>query len=434
MNQKTRATASTETTDSQIWTPRQALGALKLPIRANRLRTSSLTPASQALEFPVTGVCSTSETRRMSQMKTVQGILPIIKSITSNCETGQLDIEYAGTHGTLLFRKGRLIHASLGSLNGFQAVNAAVALRFVQYRFDPLASISHTGSISGSERVVLRRFFGIEAAEMEEPTEAVAEPELDWSAAPEPVVPLERPIQPFAATRSKPNRKPIWAALCVAVLVGLVIGAIAFKASLQTSPQTASVAILANTESQPVAPVSKVEVKSATAVAPEIAAATEVKPATGAAPEVKSATAVAPEVKHVAPPVAVPSAPNKRDSNVPNLNGEWRVVNTVQKTGYKSYGNMEVGFRLSINQKGKEFTAEGEKVSENGKTLPTARRTPIHVTGSIDGDNVLATFIEDGRMRRTNGRFVWKLKNDALTGTFVTNAANSSGTSAVTKH
>jgi hypothetical protein len=36
-------------------------------------------------------------------------------------------------------------------------------------------------------------------------------------------------------------------------------------------------------------------------------------------------------------------------------------------------------------------------------------------------------------MRRTNGRFVWTLKNDALTGTFVSSAANSSGRSALTK-
>jgi hypothetical protein len=37
-------------------------------------------------------------------------------------------------------------------------------------------------------------------------------------------------------------------------------------------------------------------------------------------------------------------------------------------------------------------------------TLPAGDRTPIHVTGSIDGDRVVATFVEDGRMRRTNGR------------------------------
>lgn len=96
---------------------------------------------------------------------------------------------------------------------------------------------------------------------------------------------------------------------------------------------------------------------------------------------------------------------------------------------------MQVGFRLRINQNGKEFTAKGEKFSENGQTLPAARRTPIQVKGSIDGDKVVATFVEDGRIRRTNGRFVWRLHSsgDGLAGTFVSNAANSSGRSAVTK-
>jgi len=53
----------------------------------------------------------------------------------------------------------------------------------------------------------------------------------------------------------------------------------------------------------------------------------------------------------------------------------------------------------------------------------------------VDGDMVVATFVEDGSVRRTNGRFVWKLQNgrDQLAGTFVSTAANSSGRSALTK-
>ena len=121
-------------------------------------------------------------------------------------------------------------------------------------------------------------------------------------------------------------------------------------------------------------------------------------------------------------------------AKVQDLTGEWRVINTVQKTAYKSFDNMKVGFRLKINQQGKEFTGKGEKFSENGQTLSAAYRTPIHVIGSIDGDKVVGTFIEDGRMRRTNGHFVWKLQSGReLAGTFVSTAANSSGRSAVTK-
>jgi hypothetical protein len=273
-------------------------------------------------------------------------------------------------------------------------VNAAVALRFVQYRFERLPAISHAGSISASERVVLRRFFGIEAAEMDENTDAI-EPQVDWAAPPQAVVPLERPLQSFAPARAKSNRKPVLLAVCVAVLLGLALGAIAFKARIKTSPRTESVAILADTP-------------------PQLSAVSK------------------PEVKQTAAAVDM-TAQTKRENNVPDLSGEWRVTNTVQKTAFKSFDNMEVGFRLSITQTGKEFTAKGEKLSENGKTLPAASRTPIHVTGTIDGDRVLATFVEDGKMRQTNGRFVWKLNNDRLAGTFVSTAANSSGTSAVIK-
>jgi hypothetical protein len=133
--------------------------------------------------------------------------------------------------------------------------------------------------------------------------------------------------------------------------------------------------------------------------------------------------------------VAPRNATKPRDVNTRDLAGEWKVINTVEKTGYKSYDRMQVGFRLKIRQTGKDFSGTGEKFSENGRNLPQNSRTPIRVTGSIDGDKIVATFIEDGLMRRTNGRFVWKLQSDGagLNGTFVSTAANSSGKSAATK-
>jgi hypothetical protein len=120
---------------------------------------------------------------------------------------------------------------------------------------------------------------------------------------------------------------------------------------------------------------------------------------------------------------------------VHDLNGEWRLINTIEKTDYTSFHNLQLGFRLKINQTGKDFTATGEKFSENGQTLPAGSRTPIQLTGSIEGDKVIATFVEDGLRRRSNGRFVWKLQSggDRLTGTFVSTAANNRGRSAVTK-
>lgn len=115
-----------------------------------------------------------------------------------------------------------------------------------------------------------------------------------------------------------------------------------------------------------------------------------------------------------------------------DLSGKWNVVNNVQKTSYRSFQNMNIGFELTINQSGNSFTGAGRKVSENGRSLPAASRTPIEVKGSIDGDRVEATFFENGTLRKTNGRFVWRLDQTSgrLNGTFASTAAGSTGKSA----
>lgn len=396
----------------------------------------------------------------MSELKTVPTILDLVKSISANRETGRLEINASGTHGTLLFHDGKLVDARLGSLSGFQAVNAAVALRDAEVSFDNVVPASHVSTITPNERVVLSRFFGIEAADMEQPTET-REPEIDWNPAPEPVVPLtQAETIPFAFFSSR-----LMLAVCLALLLGVGVGAVALRARVMALRQSAAVA--SAVESQP-SSVPNVQAETpnvqpeASNVQPETP---NVQPATpNVQPETPTQTDVAkaqpetakaqPKVEQVAAAPAVKPAPEASatvsqppvdsepsressddDANVQDLNGEWRIINTVEKTAYKSFGNMEVGFRLTINQNGKEFTAKGEKFSENGQTLPTARRTPIQLKGSIEGDKVIATFVEDGRERRTNGRFIWKLKHngDGLSGTFISTAANSSGRSAVTR-
>lgn len=351
-------------------------------------------------------------------MKTVSNILDIIKSITSLRETGRLEINALGTYGTLLFHEGKLVDARLGSLSGFPAVNAAVALQDVEISFDHVEPALQASTITPNERLILSRFFGIEAAEMQAPQEP-REPEIDWNPAPEPVVPLtQAETIPFSFFSSR-----LVIAACLALLLGVAAGAVALRAKVQTLRQTASVTSPSETETTS-APAAQHEVKQ---VADERPSAT-ISHAPIIAPE-KANTAASSES------LSQPVTTTRADANVQDLNGEWRVVNTVEKTAYKSFDNMQVGFRLTINQNGKEFTAKGEKFSENGQALPTARRTPIQVKGSIEGDKVVATFTEDGRMRRTNGRFVWKLQNggDGLSGTFVSSAANSSGRSSVTK-
>ncbi len=324
----------------------------------------------------------------MSEMRFVSGILEVIDNITSNHESGRLEIASYGTRGTLLFNEGKLVDARLGSLSGFQAVNAAVALRDVEVNFDHVAPASHLSSITPSERIVLKRFFGIEAADMSEPTDTV-DPKIEWNPAPEPVVPLSEAATIPLAPSSLPRL-----AVCLAILIGLAVGAIALRSRVRAPQPATPVATVV--ESQP-----------------------------------NVVTEPQPEVKQVA---AAPE-PENRAAEVQDLTGDWQVINTVQKTAYRSFDNMKVGFRLKIDQQGREFTGKGEKFSENGQTLPAASRTPISVTGSVDGNVVVATFVEDGSVRKTNGRFVWKLQNgrDQLAGTFVSTAANSSGSSALMK-
>jgi len=147
-----------------------------------------------------------------------------------------------------------------------------------------------------------------------------------------------------------------------------------------------------------------------------------------------STASVAPPVQTASPVAEVPQE-SKTETTAPDLSGNWNVVNTVEQTSYAAYKNMEIGFNVSIDQAGNDFTGKGEKISENGRSLPAEGRTPIVVKGTIDGDKVEATFSETGAVRKTKGRFVWKIDkgNGALNGTFVSTAARTSGKSAATK-
>jgi hypothetical protein len=128
-------------------------------------------------------------------------------------------------------------------------------------------------------------------------------------------------------------------------------------------------------------------------------------------------------------------SPTPAPAKVPNLSGEWTMVNTIERTSYPAYTNLRVGYHLVITQTGSEFTADGEKVSENGRQMADYERTPIHITGSVDQNSASATFVEEGLRRKTSGRFAWTLTTDGnqLRGTFSSSAAQSSGPSVATR-
>lgn len=337
----------------------------------------------------------------MTSARRNYGILEVIRSLSAQGASGRLQISTGTTDGALFFNRGELVDAQLANLNGFQAVNALASVPDGSYRFDPTIPPPTRPSISTNERLLLKDFFGIEAGNREpaaaptaiadddevtliSPRPAVVEP-----LASEPIRSVPPPIltnEPIPTSRPRTAFRPAWLLIPLIVIIGVAIAA-ALMYRMRQSP--------------------------------------------GSPEPVAQAPTSAPA------PAGVPQQPttNGTTSAVPDLNGNWTVVNTVEQTSYEAYKNMRVGFNVSINQNGKAFTGRGEKISENGRSLPAAGRTPIEVKGTINGDKVEATFSESGAMRKTNGRFVWRIDKSSggLTGTFVSTAARTSGKSAAKK-
>ena len=387
----------------------------------------------------------------MSDTEHDSGILDVIRTLSSNGESGRLSMSTGTTDGVFFFRNGQLVDARVGNLTGFQAINAAASMPESRFSFDPAVAPPSFSPIKQNERVVLKQFFGIDTFAPEESHDAeqlvfdddVNEvtgtdevPEFDEVTLVRPNVPpaevlaAEVPLAgvPFAevppaevsraevpsafpspASSSAPYRSGL---LVAAVVFLLAIAAVAllYKYGDYDSPASPA-SVATNNEPSPPPVVEQVEPNRQPISQPSVA--TSNQPASR--------------------PVA--AEPND-DTNSPaqDLTGKWSVVNTVQKTAYSSFNNMEIGFNLSIEQSGKGFTGKGEKVSENGRSLPRGSRTPIQVQGSINGDRVEAIFYEQGSSRKTNGRFVWRIdKAGGLSGTFITNAARSSGKSTARK-
>ncbi|HEU4509275.1 MAG TPA: DUF4388 domain-containing protein [Pyrinomonadaceae bacterium] len=325
-------------------------------------------------------------------------ILDAIRTLAANGETGSLQLQSGATQGDLFFRHGEVVDARVGNLTGFPAVNAIAAMRDAAFNFDPSVAPPPLSSIRPSERVVLKQFFGIHAAQRVE----------------EATVELPRVVPP---RRSRPKFAYRFALVVGALLVLVAITAVALRNRYQEQAATATVA----SSEQPApatATLARNEQPAMTIPAAPAPATTRTSPAPATTSEQPAKTTPAP-----APPV-----------DQPDLTGKWTIVNTVQNTSYGSYKNLQIGFDLSIKQDGNGFTGEGRKISENGRTLPANSRTPIHVKGSIEGDRIEANFFEDGAQRKSNGRFVWKFdKTGSLNGTFSSSAARASGRSTARK-
>ncbi|HET9713809.1 MAG TPA: DUF4388 domain-containing protein [Pyrinomonadaceae bacterium] len=346
------------------------------------------------------------------------GILDVIKILSTNSESGKLEISAGKTDGAFFFRKGQLVDARVGDLTGFRAVNALAAMRDVRFSFDPSIYPPSVSSITPNERVVLKQFFGIETIDSSRYEDEVTmeTQRLPIPVLPEPVIP--EPVQDIPTPKSLYRVGMIFAILFILIAIGAVALRNKYRERERALPP--AVATTQPAVSQP--PVSQPTVSQPAVSQPAVSQPTVSQPAVSQ-PAVSQPPVSQPIVEQ--PAVAQPVVAQ-------DLTGKWNVVNNIQKTSYRSFQNMNIGFELTINQSGKSFTGEGRKVSENGRSLPASGRTPIEVKGSIDGDRVEATFFENGTLRKTNGRFVWRIDqaSGGLNGTFVTTAAGSSGKSA----
>jgi 1A family penicillin-binding protein len=114
-----------------------------------------------------------------------------------------------------------------------------------------------------------------------------------------------------------------------------------------------------------------------------------------------------------------------------DLSGWWELTNRIDETNYEQYKGLRLGYRIQLEQDGNRITGRGQKWTEDGHSVAAAARSPISVSGSIDGRQVTLNFTEHGARRSTSGGFTWTLSADrtALRGSFWSTAADTRGRS-----
>ena len=402
-----------------------------------------------------------------------RGIIDIINIIAANRKSGSLEVGSGTTLGSLLFHQGQLVDARLGDLKGFPAVNALASLRDARFNFDPSVTPPSVSSITATERAVLKQFFGIETAEvapLPDSTEVtlLRDPHAEVAAEMSDIPDSQSEYDEAAiATSEIPDAEREYGEAAIAMSeipdadreydeAAIAMSAIPnAERDLAFVPQPSSkpyiigglvlallcglVAVAAITMRKEYARVSSSQVETTPEVENTPASPMEPSPTPTTAVQELVATAPAPVTGTSDYPTETVNNESKRPDSptsvAADLTGRWTIINTVRQTSYKPFGNLKVGFDLSINQAGDSFTGKGKKVSENGQALPASSRTPIEVKGSIKGDRVEATFFETGAQRKTNGRFIWRIDREsgALTGSFVSTAARTRGISSAKK-
>jgi hypothetical protein len=124
-----------------------------------------------------------------------------------------------------------------------------------------------------------------------------------------------------------------------------------------------------------------------------------------------------------------PAYAREPEPTTDDLSGWWELTNIIQSTNYPDYRGLRLGYRLQLEQDGDRIVGRGQKWSEDGRSV--GARSPLTVSGRIEGDRVVLQFTERGARRSTSGGFSWRISRDGgvLRGTFYSDAADTSGTS-----
>jgi penicillin-binding protein 1A len=119
----------------------------------------------------------------------------------------------------------------------------------------------------------------------------------------------------------------------------------------------------------------------------------------------------------------------EEEEAVSDLSGWWELTNRIQSTDFRDYIGLRLGYRIKLEQDGSRITGSGQKQSEDGRALSGAARSPIRVSGTIDGDTLTLEFTEQGARRSSGGGFTLRLSADrtALRGSFWSDVAGTRG-------
>src|ERR1700720_4150046 len=159
------------------------------------------------------------------------------------------------------------------------------------------------------------------------------------------------------------------------------------------------------------------------------------RPPTPAEPDADTAPPP-PERSSTLPPNAHPAIlGSMRLQRAGDLNGSWEIQDVASSPRDPAFSKLRLTYRIVLRQDGERVSGDGEKWAENGRRIPAAQRTPIHLSGEVIGREVRVRFTESGNRRDSAGNFRWRLSADGtrVAGTFASSAAAARGVSAAVR-